>query len=148
METITGLLSKCSIFRKFQVQEVYFTIIFKYIQLRDFIKDFLDLKFVDCNKLILKPKKKSFAWYFILTGTIYKLPDTQNMQYLLKKILIKKQEVDVSKYLEKLDTDDPNEINSVEILKSGDFFGGLFYEIKNLQQSHSQIKIKTALIIM
>jgi hypothetical protein len=66
----------------------------------------------------------------------------------LKKILIKKQEVDVSKYLEKLDTDDPNEINSVEILKSGDFFGGLFYELKDLKQFHSQIKFKTALIIM
>jgi hypothetical protein len=61
-----------------------------YIKLRDIVKDFMSLKFVEANKLVLKPKKSSFTYFMILIGNIAQLKDTPNAQTLLRKLLIKK----------------------------------------------------------
>lgn len=98
------------------------------------IKDYFDLRFCERLRLILRPKKKSYAFYMVLSGQVARLSQSAVTQYLLKQIMVEKKVVQIDQdpsiqetkleYDEYMEQDILRLCNS-DILKEGEFFGGI-----------------------
>lgn len=78
------------------------------------MKEFLDLKFVEAYKLILRPKKQTFGLYMVLSGSVARLQESSRTQYFLKKLLVKKQTIEIQRVKKRKREMDPIEMQDCE----------------------------------